>query len=543
LKKTTAQIINQYYNNIKRTLYFPLGLYRYYKEQKLTENQNAFIQILATFKSTVPKEKEDGILLIQMVENYEYTLKFAAAAKVISEKHNLSTSFYDLRWTKWIGWKRNYESVFKFFNNTTGLEQIHFSFGEKIIFRNEEKFYDQDRIKNELTKISQALKNPEDLLYIKFESVLVGDLIYDSYLRYFHKPTIEQLNKNVIKIIEIGLNIYYNFNYFLKNNKVKCLLNTYSSYLGHGIPARVCLEKGVCVYTIGSGSYILQKLTKDFPYHFINHTSFSPDKILSRDQIDLAKETLTSRFDGKIDAATNYMKQSAYFKGNVNPGLIEKFRLKKRNLVIYVHDFYDSPHLDRLLQFADLYQYLKQTLEAVKDIKDTSVFIKTHPNGIEGCKEKTIELVTSFNKDHFYILDETVSNLNVIELKPTLIATARGTVGIEMAYFGIPTVALYDNFYVNFKFAHSCTDKETYFSILRGEKEPEIDFDKEKIYSLYYQAFLEKICNDNNSIFTLLNSFKGNTYSEEYLAFLTSDQNIPKLKTLLEHYCSALNKT
>ena len=152
-------------------------------------------------------------------------------------------------------------------------------------------------------------------------------------------------------------------------------------------------------------------------------------------------------------------------------------------------------------------------------MKDTSVFIKLHPNAVIGCREEAIELVDSFNLDHFHILDENVSNRNIIELRPDLICTARGTVGIEMAYFEIPTVALYDNMYTNFNFVHTCHDLLSYFSILRGERNTEIDFDKEKIISFYYQAYNEKLPQEQNNIFDILASytFKYDTSSDQYL--------------------------
>jgi valyl-tRNA synthetase len=119
-----------------------------------------------------------------------------------------------------------------------------------------------------------------------------------------------------------------------------------------------------------------------------------------------------------------------------------------------------------------------------------------------------------------------VSNLNIIELKPDLIFTARGTVGIEMAYFEIPVVALYDNPYVNFNFVYTARTKEEYYSILRGEKSIKIDFDKKKIYSFYYQAYIEKTSYDTENIIGLLASFNGNTYCDEYLEMIrqNSDQ-------------------
>jgi hypothetical protein len=250
---------------------------------------------------------------------------------------------------------------------------------------------------------------------------------------------------------------------------------------------------------------------------------------------------LTSSFEGKIDSATRYMKQSAYSDVPVSAALKELFVSKPRNIVIYAHDFYDSPHQNRMLQFPDFYQWLKQTLEALTDLKDTNVFIKTHPNGYKGSKEKAIELVNHHGKSYFHIIDESVSNLNIIQLKPDLVVTARGTVGLEMAWFEIPVVALFDNLYANFNFVHTCPDKESYFAVIKGEQKPEIDFDKKKICSFYYQAYLERTVLEENSVFDMFLAIKQDTYTDNYMAQLSSPENLMKIKSLDSYYKVALS--
>jgi hypothetical protein len=168
------------------------------------------------------------------------------------------------------------------------------------------------------------------------------------------------------------------------------------------------------------------------------------------------------------------------------------------------------------------------------------VFIKTHPNGINGCKEQTIEMVERFNCSYFHILDETISNLNIIELKPNLIVTARGTIGLEMAYFGISTVALFDNPYVNFDFVHTCYDLDSYFKIIRGDLEVLINFEKRQIYSFYAQAFLE--CNVSNQYFKIIEDQSNGTYDDLYLEKILSTDELEMKKEMIEFYSTAFNE-
>jgi len=503
-------LLLSFYNLAKSIHHF----WNFYKRERLTSKKKKFEKLLSFFKANTKKGNENGILLVQMAKDFEYTIKMAAASKVLAEKSNLIVKLHDpnIYWTRK---EKLFNSIFNFFF-INSYEKIHLSFADSIGFKNSSKYIVQDLIKNELNKIAINLNKPSDILSLKFDEILVGDLIYDTYLRFFHKPTIDEINQELIYTIEEALNIYHNFKEYLSSNDVKKIVNTCTTYIQHGITARLCLYNNIEVYSVAN---IIQQISKDFPYHQLDHTLFSADKKLNKEQFSLTKSRLESRFSGIIDPATSYMRSSAYAVTPLNPELKKKFMLKSRNIVIYMHEFYDSPHINRMLQFPDLYQYLKQTLENLIDLTNTSVFVKLHPNAVIGCREDAIELVDSFKVKHFHIIDESISNLNIIELRPDLICTARGTVGIEMAYFEIPVVALFDNIYANFNFVHVCHEVQSYFSILRGEMMPVIDYDKSKIISFYYQAYIEKMPQEENNIFNILASFtfKYDTYKDEYL--------------------------
>ncbi|MBA2611405.1 MAG: hypothetical protein H0U95_05510 [Bacteroidetes bacterium] len=514
MKQTLKKIIKPFYFAAMDSVFFLPRLFSYYKKQQLTETQEQFAEELSFFK-TPENLKADGILLVQFIKDYEYTIKFAAAAKTYAQKNNLNVSFYDVSWTRWIGWGNKFDHIFNRYV-TSSNEKLHRAFGGKLIFRNEDKFHDQSFIQQQLQKIQKQIIKAEDILTIKFENILVGDLIYDTYLRYFSQPTIERINADILKVIEIGLNIFYNFEKLLKEQKIKALFNSYTTYIEHGIPARICLQKGIKVFTFGSYSYIIQEATLNFPYHAIDHSKINPERKISALDLEASKTLFTSRFSGVIDEATRYMKVSAFSEKPISQELIAKFKSSKRNVVIYTHDFYDSPHINRCLLFPDLYLFLKQTLDVLVNSSDTNFYIKTHPNSYGDCKERTIALVNNYGLKHFHILDDSTSNIHIINLKPDLIVTARGTVGIEMAHFKIPVVALYDNQYINFKFVHSCRDLNTFFSIIKGEQQPVIDYDIESIYSFYFQTFMEKFPGKDNAILKLTTK-DGQSFNDEYL--------------------------
>jgi hypothetical protein len=525
-------------NKIKKYIISPRTILRVYNLERMTSYKKSFIKELRKFKYNDLNKVEANILLIQRVRDYHFTIKLGAASNIIASKYNLKVLNYDVD-IFWNTKDQILQSIFSFFG-INGIEKIYRQFSEKSSYKNSQIYSNQKFINKKLDEIKNTLNDVDSLLILKIDDIFVGDLIYDTYLRFYNKPTLENINNDVYVIIEKALNIFYNFSDYLNKNNIKCLLTTYVSYIYHGIITRICLKNGITVFTLGYNNYFLQKISLDFPYHHINHTKFSNKYDVSAENLRLAKDTFESRFTGKIDIATSYMRKSAYNVDLMPSDLIKLFLTKSRNIVIYSHDFFDSPHINRNILFPDFYQFLKNALNAVENIKGVNVFIKVHPNGISGCKEILINLVKSFNKDYFYIIDDTVSNLTIIQLKPDLVCTARGTIGAEMAYHEIPTIALFDNIYANFDFVHTCYDTEEYFSIMRGEKKAKVNFDKDNIYKFYYLSYLKNTFNNSKIIFSLLHQFKGEVYSDDYLEYLEKINYKMYTQDLLISYRNAL---
>ncbi len=527
------------YNFFKIWLISPKSIYTLFKQKKRSNLKKWLADKIVNFKSNVDHSHQ--ILLVQLVEDLHFIIKLSAASKVISEKYNLEVKLYDNK----IFFQKKYIYIEYLFNilKINSIYYIFKSFSNEIIFKNSSLYKDQKIIQDTLCKIKDELsiKGLEGLINLKFENIYVGDLITDTYLRFYSKPTIKEINNDIFNIIEIALNIFYNFKYVLQNNNIRVLLTTYTTYIQHGLVVRLCLSKGIDVYCVGYYNFVLQKITINFPYHQINHTLFNEDSKISEINLSKAESVFTSRFNGILDNATSFMKESTYNNSLIDPELKIKFTKNKRNIVVYAHDFFDSPHINRILLFPDFYKYLKFVLDNVNDLIHTSVFIKVHPNGIKGSKEILIDLVNSFNNKNFYILDVNVSNNHIVELNPDIVCTARGTVGFEMAYFGIPTIALYDNVYSNFNFVHTCKTIEEYRLLLRGEILPKIDYNKSSIYKCYFYAFINKLPLKSNNFFELLNNIKYNDNEDEFINSIKRNSLLDKPDDILSIYRDALD--
>ncbi len=498
----------------------------------------SFVGFYSSFKS-VKRDIDNGFVLVQLIEDFEFAFKLGASAKALSDKFECNIEILDCYWDVRLS-KPNFQKVFNFIGLNTPIQSIYSNFGNSSLFSNSNKYKDQGFISLRTDEIYNSLICTSDILNIKVENILIGDLIYDTYLRYYHKPTIYEINSNLKYLIRISLDIFYSFKEFIKTNKIQALVQVYTTYITHGITVRLCLNSGIRVFCVASDSYIIQEVTNEFPYHGINHSLFSADAKISDEDLRISKNMLEVRFNGGVDSATSYMKTSSYFESNNYEILKELFNKRERNIVIYTHDFFDSPHINRSLQFDDLYRFLEATLMFLNTVDNSSVFIKIHPNGLLGADHIAKQLVRSFNNPNFYILDKDVSNLDIIKLNPDIIGTARGTIGVEMAYFSIPVVALYDNIYINFDFVHNCNTKEEYFSVLSGETKPNCNFDKINIYKFYYQAYLQNKKNDENFILDKIKFKNIDSYSVDYIKNFVSSVSMYDIQCLNKLYTNSL---
>ena len=323
------------------------------------------------------KYEKNDYILTQIVYDYNYIFKLTTFCQSYAILKNYNIIAYDT----YFSWNniRNIvdKSINKFLSN--GFQNIYSSF-TKVFVRNinSSRFSDYNKINKQYKEILSHLNDPKDILNIKFDEMLVGDLIYDTYLRFYKKPTITSINNDLKKVIKISLNIYYNFNKVFYKYDVKVFVTSLTSYVNHGIPTRMCIIRNIPVYAISSNNYIIHKVEKSFPYHSINYTKFTSDKLI-KSNYDI-KNIFESRFKGEIDNAISYMRKSSYSKEDNTYLLKDIFSKCERNVVIYIHDFYDSPHINRNLYFNDLFHFLDSVLNNLVRNNTTNYFIKPHPN-------------------------------------------------------------------------------------------------------------------------------------------------------------------
>ena len=174
------------------------------------------------------------------------------------------------------------------------------------------------------------MKSKEDVLRIEFEGLKIGDLVYDTYLRYLNRPTINLKNPILILIIYKSYCIINSLNHMLLD--LKKVFLSYSTYISHGIPSRYFLNKGIEVYAMSSFNKILKRIEKNNPIHLPNYFEYKKQFEKQKNikfKIDSSIEKLENRFSGKNDLT--YLKDSPYSNQN---HLVYNF-----DGIVFLHDF------------------------------------------------------------------------------------------------------------------------------------------------------------------------------------------------------------
>jgi hypothetical protein len=332
----------------------------------------------------------------------------------------------------------------------------------------------------------------KQILDIKYQNIRLGELIYDTYLRFRSQYTMNLSDPCLNEIIEYSKNMVNMWNSELEKYPIKTLLLPYTAYIHWGIPAYVSLQKNIEVLTYGSYSYVLSSLSSEHPYHSKNFHVYRKNFSKVKNPVQkkkLALDNLDKRLTGGIDPGTSYMKKSAFEADNS-----EKFLPNNSKwCVVFLHCFFDSPHIYGESLFPDFYEWIIHILSKAKELPHQDYYFKEHPNALPENKKIVQAIKEKFSKfSNIIFLSADLSNKQIIEKKPFAIFTVYGTVAHEFASLGIPVIVAGANPQSYYGFIHKPESIKEFDHYIRNFSTiglPE-SYDKEEIYEFFYMHYL-----------------------------------------------------
>lgn len=396
-----------------------------------------------------------------------------------------------------------------------------------------------------LDNILINLKKKSDITKIKYKSVLIGDLIYDGYLKFHNECTIE-LNSSKFKDYVEKFILLANFwdEYFLKN-KVKFIVGVHP-YYAYGLIFRIGLMHRVSCYYSTNGKIYHLTDDKIFDKNYLSYKSFynkipheNKEKALLQ-----AKDALEARFSGKLGIAIKdiYQARSAYH----NEYDLKNKILNKNNkikILISTHSLGDCHYCHGNNLFSDFYEWLIYLSNISKET-DYDWYIKDHPP-YDGLKiMKTFNRNYALSKDlvkknkRFTYLDPRISHNQIINEGINFVLTVYGSVSFEYAYHNIPVLTATQNCPTrpyNFNF-HS-DSLEDYEYKLKNLSKLNMTINKKEVLEFYY---MHQIYNDPDCFFDEYSGFldnKSNNFDDydsykfyEYLVNKIDDNQLIKME-------------
>ena len=325
-------------------------------------------------------------------------------------------------------------------------------------------------IKKTATELAAGIKTKKDLLRLKIGKVLVGDLIYDTFLRENFVATIsdEELSgPRILQHIEDSVVLHEWAKKTAKEQKIRGLIQDHQGfYIYHGILGRHLANLGIPVFnyadrdSAGLGKVIWSKEQSGSSHNAYWLYPAALKKLPTKEKesgLRMAEQSMKRRLKGALDDKI-LPDISAYGEGRVAD--LAPYQKDKRPVVlVFMHEFNDAVHCYRSCVFSDFWEWINFLCQEASKT-DLCWIFKPHPATnllgrdrmkilSQACVEK---LRQSYPRLNF--ISEKISNTALLQLRPVSAFTMYGTVAPEMAWSGVPVVTCGDHPHIGFGFNH-----------------------------------------------------------------------------------------
>lgn len=347
-------------------------------------------------------------------------------------------------------------------------------------------------------RVVNGLTRKQDVLDLKVEGVLIGDLVYDTYLKRNKVPTVDVDDPNLVRVIAMTYYCVKKIKILLSKGRYDEVYLTHGVYVFFGLMARIALSEGVRVFVVqNSRGLFAQRLTLDHPFQTPRFEGYR-DMVQCLSPFELekrraeARHRLEDRLSGKIDASIAYMRKSAYEKNERSESevIIEFFPMRPTVLIL-LHCFFDSPHIYKWMLYEDFYEWVRDSLSFLEKNR-VNVIVKEHPNGIDGNDKVVGQLKLDFKKA-FFVSKHANTKMIIQECKPIFALTVYGTMAHELAYLGLPVINAGDNPHSSFGFSKTPSTREEYRRVMGDVIEGGAwEIEREEIEDFYFSHYLAK---------------------------------------------------
>ncbi len=392
----------------------------------------------------------------------------------------------------------NLTKIFKYIKRTfgVGLYGVYKSFGVVTFFEIKPSRIQNIRAKMLFSNVYKSIRTKRDIENISIDGILIGDLIYDTFLMKFKKPTIDHSSQEFQSFLLESFAVFvFWIEYFVQNDV--CAINVTHCGYTLAFPLRIAVQRKIPAFQVNA-THVYRLSTQnlfaytDFHY-YPKQFSTLPSEI-RREGLAEADERIQKRLSGAVGVDMAYSSKSAY--GSVKDKRLIKESSRKK-ILIATHCFFDSPHGYGYNLFPDFYEWL-DFLGHITLETDYDWYIKTHPDYLPGTMEIIQDFVRKYPK--FILLPSDASHHQIIKEGLDVALTVYGTIGFEYASLGVPVInASVNNPHIAYDFNIHPKTVQEYKEILLNLDKLHFEPDYSQVKEYYY---MKNIYNTNNWLFT-----------------------------------------
>ena len=355
------------------------------------------------------------------------------------------------------------------------------------------------KINNYYNHYIKSIRNKRDLENLKIKNIWVGDLIYDSFIKYKKLPTIDVSSEDFKNYFKGFIEVFCFWEDYFNSNKIKAVITSHSVYL-LALPSRIAIANNIKSY-VCHAEYLYSLNKKNFSARedFINAKNNLKQintRILKLG-ISSAKKRLKMRLSGKKAVDIWWAKKTSF-------GRIKNTRVLNKNnkykFLIATHSFLDSPHVYGKHLFTDFYEWLN-FLGKISNLSDSEWYLKIHPYEADFEKGFSKSIIENLLKKYpkIKLIPANTTHNQIVKEGINCVLTVIGTVALEYAVMNIPVItASKRNPYVKFNFNIHANSIKNYKNLLLNPNKIKVDINKTEIYKFYFHM---NILNTRNWLF------------------------------------------
>ena len=344
------------------------------------------------------------------------------------------------------------------------------------------------------TKATALLEGILDKVHTKREieeltinGVWLGDLIYDTYLKRYSKPTIDIDCREFQDSLRESLELFVFWEAYFDSHDVRAVNVSHCVY-DLAIPLRLAVARNIPVFQ-ASATHVYRMSRIDLfaynDFHYFRERFAALPQAVQLAGVEEARRRIERRFAGKVGVDMAYSTKSAYGASRHARLLRESSRKK---ILVATHCFFDSPHSYGKNVFPDFYEWL-DFLGKISEVTDYDWYIKTHPDYLAGTKEIIENFIARYPR--FTLLPADASHHQIIAEGIDVALTVYGTIAFEYAALGIPVINnSLNNPHIAYGFNLHSKDDDDYRRLLLGLDAIEFSIPKEQVFEYYFMRYI-----------------------------------------------------